>query len=130
MRIYEISGSRPYATATDCALDVRDRDLIVADCPHPSTLSRLELFMAGWTVRVNGKATTVRRTGEIFQAVDLPKGRSETSFAYVPPFISAGYAAALFGVVLLLAWTGIGSRIGRAFETRPAHPGLSVHVSS
>ncbi len=85
MRIDEVPGAAPYAAAPGCALQLRDRDRMVASCASPSHLTRLELDYPGWQASLNGRVVTIRRDGEIFQSVTLPAGRSVVRFAYQPP---------------------------------------------
>ncbi|MEE3626674.1 hypothetical protein UCD39_22305 [Nitrospirillum sp. BR 11752] len=103
MDIVELPGARPYFTAEGCQLAPISRDSVAADCSAPATLTRLELFMPGWTATVNGAARPVGREGPLFQTVDLPAGRSEVRFQYQPPHIAWGYAAFLAGLALAAA---------------------------
>ncbi|VXC34518.1 conserved membrane hypothetical protein [Burkholderia sp. 8Y] len=104
MQFLEIADPAPYLSAAGCSLVVESRDALEADCSASSKLIRLELFMPGWQAWINGSAQKVGPTGEIFQEVALPKGRSTIRFAFSPPFI--GWAYALFGAgwaVLIIA---------------------------
>jgi uncharacterized membrane protein YfhO len=59
---------------------------------------------------VNGNPMPVRRVGEIFQAIDLPAGRSAVAFRFIPPHMT--WAAALLVLGLLLF--GFDLKVGRA----------------
>ncbi len=103
MTIYELAHPRPYFDAPTCKVAARSRNLAVVNCPTSSALTRLELFMPGWRVWVNGKAQPISETGEIFQLVHLPPGLSEVRFRFRPPFMLLGYVAFILGLLLLTA---------------------------
>ena len=103
MEIYELAHPRPYFDAPACQVSARSRNLAVVNCPAPAALTRLELFMPGWRVWVNGKPKPIQQTGEIFQQVQLPAGASEVRFHFLPPFMLLGYAAFLLGLLTLTA---------------------------
>jgi hypothetical protein len=82
MRIFELPAPAPYFDAPGCAVTPRDRDAAHVQRDEPSKLSRLELFMPGWRVTVNGKDTPIERSAEIFQEIELPAGTSEIQFRF------------------------------------------------
>jgi hypothetical protein len=100
--IYELSGVRPYFSAPGCRLSAADRDHLAAECKAPAVLHRLELAMPGWHGLVNGGDASLRGDGEIFQALPLPKGRSEVAFVFSPPGFGAAAVTALAALALLL----------------------------
>lgn len=100
MRIYELSGPAPYFGAADCTLAAQTRNRVEADCTAASSLTRLELSMQGWRATVNDKAAPITPTGEIFQRVALPAGRSTIRFEFVPPFINWAYVAFVIGWIM------------------------------
>ncbi len=110
MQIFALSDSAPYFSAPGCALHARTRDALDADCAQAVPLTRLEMYMPGWTATVNGNPMPVRRVGEIFQAIDLPAGRSAVAFRFIPPHMT--WAAALLVLGLLLF--GFDLKVGRA----------------
>ncbi|MDZ5647262.1 hypothetical protein [Nitrospirillum sp. BR 11828] len=110
MDIIELPGARSYFTAEGCQLTPTSRETVTADCPAPTTLTRLELFMPGWTATVNGASRPIGREGPLFQMVDLPAGRSEVRFSYQPPYMAWGYAAFVAGLALTLLGIGQGRR--------------------
>lgn len=99
MRIYQLPGGRPYFTAPSCTIGQIDRTELTVACARPSRLARLELFIPGWSATVNGRAAPVLRTGEIFQAVDLPAGRARVIFRYRPPYLAGALALGGLGSV-------------------------------
>jgi hypothetical protein len=113
--IYELPDFQPYFTAAGCTLQTVSRNKVIADCPAPSKLLRLEYFAKGWDVFVDGRKQTVGRTGRIFQEADIPAGRSSITFSFTPEFMTAGYVAFAAGIVL--AMLGIG-RSNRLANTR------------
>jgi len=108
MTIYELPNPAPYVRAMDCTLQALSRTEFVVDCPAPSQLIRLELYMDGWQAEVNAEPVAISLYGEIFQQIALPKGHSVVQFSFVPLHMQAG--AFLFG----LGW------IVLAFEFVPA----------
>ena len=107
MRIDEVPGAAPYATAPGCTLQLRDRDYMVASCASISHLTRLELNYPGWRASLNGRAVTILRSGEIFQSVTLPAGRSVVRFTYRPPDEAWAWSISGLG---LMAGAGFGRR--------------------
>ena len=110
--VFELAGTRPYVSAPGCRIDASSRERIIAECERPSRLTRLELFMNGWTASVNGTATPVTVVEDTFQAIDLPAGRSAIEFVYAPPGVRSTLwlaAATLVGLAML----AIRSQAGR-----------------
>ena len=103
MTIYRLPHPRPYAEAPGCALAVRSRTEMEADCPRGAELHRLELFYPGWSARVNGRAAEIGEFDRAFQRVALPAGKSAIVFSFAPPGIGYGLAAFGAGVLALLA---------------------------
>ncbi len=102
MRIFALPNSAPYFSASGCILDIADRESVTATCAAPAELSRLELWMPGWGVSVNDMEQELRRSGEVFQSVSLPLGRSVVRFRFEPPFMAWGYVLALCGLLALV----------------------------
>jgi hypothetical protein len=107
MNIYQLPAPRPYLAAPDCILSPQSRDVLLAHCTAPSTLTRLELFMPGWHAAVNGHNADVAMTQEIFQKIALPAGDSKIRFYFRPPFMLFGYALFAAGFLLLCTPTKI-----------------------
>lgn len=108
MRIYEVPGTQSYFHANGCAVQASSRTVAEIDCARPARLDRLELWMPGWTASVNGRDAPVTARSEIFQAVDLPAGRSRVEFRYAPPMLPLAYllcAAGFIGLLVQLALT-------------------------
>ena len=118
MRVYAVPGTKPYFGAPGCDVTATGRMTVVTRCLHPSQLQRLELFMDGWKARVNGHPTSVERTGQIFQAVNVPAGTSTTEFTFTPPSVMLGYVLALIGGLLLVGGLAMPMR-----ARRPESPG-------
>jgi hypothetical protein len=104
MSIYELSHAAPYfgVSGDACALVPHSSDAVATRCDRPAVLIRREMFDAGWRASVNGSARPVRRTNEIFQAIDLPTGTADVRFRYRPPYIAAAYVAFAVGLLGLL----------------------------
>lgn len=107
--VFETAKYRPYATAEGCRVEASSQDQMIAQCDGSSRLIRLEVFMTGWSARVNGIPTEIVAAENLFQAVDLPAGHSTIDFSFVPAFIRASFAMALAGLLFCL---GILARAG------------------
>lgn len=81
--IYRLADPRPYVSAEGCAVALVSFEKAEVDCPRPSSLTRLELWMPGWTSRVDGEARPVTDGGP-FQDVALNAGHHVVSFDYDP----------------------------------------------
>jgi uncharacterized membrane protein YfhO len=81
---------------------------MVAQCTHAATLLRRELYVPGWSVRVNGADVPLVEQ-DIFQAVDLPAGESSVEFTYAPPGIAWAWLMAGAGVLIMVASEGSSS---------------------
>jgi len=104
--IWKLPHPAPYYTVIDgqCALTGESRNAVRAHCSTPATLLRRELFMPGWTATVNGAPVMVAKNHEIFQTVQLPKGKSNIQFRFAPPYV--GYAWIAFWLGLAgFGWT-------------------------
>jgi hypothetical protein len=108
--VFEVADARPYASAPGCQVEATSHDRLRARCDAPSHLVRLELFMDGWTARVNGSPHAVDQVDEVFQGVDVPSGDSLVEFVYAPfgvrPAIPVALATVLLclGVLARAAW--------------------------
>ncbi len=108
--IYHLAGAASYFTASDprCRVAPVSRTAADVSCPAPATLVRRETDLPGWAASVGGRATAVRRSGGVFQAVTVPAGSHRVTFAYTPPNIVWGLVAFLAGCVWLIL--GLGTR--------------------
>lgn len=114
MRVFELANPAPYFSAPGCTLVADTRNSVEADCTAASSVTRLELFMRGWRATVNGEATPIAQTGEIFQRIALPAGRSTIRFEFAPPFIGWAWAAFVIGWILFaIAFTSFAARSHR-----------------
>ncbi len=104
--IFELPEAAPYAETQGgpCQLTIIDREHMHATCDARATLIRRELMFPGWTARVNGQPAAVATEGEIFQAVSLPAGVSDTVWRYVPPHADAIAAIFIVGMLALIAF--------------------------
>ena len=103
-QIYQIENSSPIFHVADnnCTVVSADIDTATVHCSKPSRLVRNELYMNGWTVKVNGKNAPIQRYGDLFQSISLEKGASTVVFNFTPPKINFAYGAFAVGVVLIL----------------------------
>ncbi len=102
--VFELPGAHAYASAPGCRIEAQSHEHMQADCERPARLTRLEVFMAGWTASVNGVPTAVTPFDDTFQTIDLPAGRSVIDFAYAPTGVRPALwiaAITLLGLMLL-----------------------------
>jgi hypothetical protein len=104
-RVYEVPRAAPYLAAAGCVLSVHSRVSLTANCDAASRLVRLELAMPGWRARVGGVTSDIAVSGEIFQSVALPAGRSDIAFTFEPPSMAWGYGGFGLGTAWLLLTT-------------------------
>lgn len=108
--VYRLTQAAPYfeTRGAHCTLLPKSRERLVAVCDAPAKLIRRELMFDNWSARVNGHRARLQTTDDIFQQIDLPAGRSDVVFRYVPPWantIAILFAAGLVGMVgLLTMW--------------------------
>lgn len=101
--VFELVGTRAYASAPGCRIEIQTHERMTAECDQPATLTRLEVFMRGWTARVNNVSTPVVPVEDTFQALDLPAGHSVVEFAYGPPGVLPALWIAVTTLAILLA---------------------------
>ncbi len=104
--IFELPGAAPYAETSGgpCQLTVIDREHMHATCDAPARLIRRELMFPGWTASVNGHPAAIAAKSEIFQAVTLPAGVSDTVWRYAPLHANAIAMIFIAGVLALIAF--------------------------
>jgi len=114
MRIYELSNPRPYFDAPACSLNAATRGELRANCAQRTTLTRLELYMPGWRVFVNGQEAAIRQVDEIFQQIEVPAGTSYVQFVFRPPHIEWAFVALATGLLMMLVELGTSATSKRA----------------
>jgi hypothetical protein len=102
--IYQLPNPKPFFEAKDesCKIVSTTKYSASTNCSKPSQLMRRELYMPGWTARINDKVVPVEsKSGGLFQQVDIPKGRTSVKFNYTPPYMNLAYIAFGLGVGLI-----------------------------
>jgi hypothetical protein len=85
--IYALDDPAPYFDAgAACSTVAQGRRHVRATCDRPARLVRRELAFPGWSVEVDGRPARLVSTDGLFQAVDLPRGTSDVTFSYRPPY--------------------------------------------
>jgi hypothetical protein len=110
--IYDLGDAAPYfeVVVGDCALSIRDRRNVIADCALPAMLVRRELFFPGWRADLNGTEVEIAEYDSLFQRVTLRPGRNELRFSYAPPHVNWAWLLTALGSVSLL--------VGRRLKNR------------
>ncbi|QDU84516.1 Bacterial membrane protein YfhO [Planctomycetes bacterium Pla163] len=83
-------------------------DLDPSDEPRVIVLSETWSTNPGWTVEVDGVATTFRRTDGIVTAIPVPAGAQRVTATYHTPGARTGYVLGLLGLVLACALAVVG----------------------
>lgn len=65
---------------------------------------RREVWMRGWTARVNGRPTSVSLSEDTFQAIQLPAGTSKVVFDYDPAWVRFSFWPALGALFIAFAF--------------------------
>ena len=116
------STTLPTCTITDATIDH-----VSVSCPSASTLTRLEMPMAGWSARVNGHPVALSSSSGLNQTLTVPAGSSTISFSFLPPHESIAITIALVAALMtaLSAWPlrrQRRARRGSATRTRAPTP--------
>ena len=103
MTIYQLPDFKPYfeALGGPCLLSATERTRVTADCETPATLIRREMFFPGWAVDINGEGSQISEYDDLFQAIALPKGKSEIHYRYAPPHVAWAWLVMLLGLTTL-----------------------------
>jgi hypothetical protein len=123
--VYELPKARPFyaASYSPCSTVDWTIDRLTIDCLGLAIVVRDELYMPGWSAKVNGVSEPVVAAPWSLQAVLVPPGRSTVSFHFEPPYIS--YAVGAAGVGALACAVPACGSLG-AFVRRRA--GLSARM--
>jgi hypothetical protein len=97
--VFEIKNFTDYFSAPGCQITPTNRNSLITDCNQDSVLNRLELNMPGWITTINGNQVKIEEVGEVFQKINLSKGKSNIKFDYRPKYFD--YAIILFFLGLL-----------------------------
>ena len=120
--VIELPDVRDYMSAGSCKLHIASRDDLTADCPEPTRLVRLELFMQGWEASVDGETKQIDAVEDAFQGVDLPAGVSHVRFVYWPKYFGAALAAAAASLALVLVGFLVAARAAASWGQNPGRP--------
>lgn len=104
-QVYELPQPKPYFEALRGSCDISPdatKSTLTTQCSASSTLVRRELFMPGWTAKVNGKTTLINHSGSLFQEISVPAGKSTISFSFMPQHMQIAIAAAIVGILAML----------------------------
>lgn len=110
--IYRLAGAAPYFTATNpgCSVTPDGRESAQLTCPGRTTLVRRETDYPGWSARIDGQSTPIRRADGLFQSVAVAPGTHRVEFSYLPPRTAWGLGAFAAGCAWLLLAAATGRR--------------------
>lgn len=102
--IFEFPHPADYFSVTDkaCRLSPHSQEEITVECLRPARLVRRELNYPGWEAMLDNVNHPLQNSG-IFQALDLPVGRSQIRFRYRPTHSLLIGLLLTSGLALLLA---------------------------
>ncbi len=96
-----------YSTALPtCVISDATVDHVNVSCPSATTLTRLEMPMAGWSAHVNGHDVTLSSSTGLNQTLAVPAGSSIINFSFLPPHESMAITISLVAALMtaLSAW--------------------------
>jgi hypothetical protein len=99
--VYRLAGTAPFFDAPRCTVEAASRTTARVSCPAPTRLVRRETDYPGWSARIDGSVTPIRRVDGLFQAITVPAGSHRVTFAYAPSHIEWAYAAFAVGFLSL-----------------------------
>lgn len=109
--IYRLPKAAPLLSAPNGRCTVHftgSYERFAVRCRSASRVIYQEMWMPGWSATVDGKATVVRRSGPLFQAIGVPAGASTVRFVFRPPYLDQAVLAAALGALTLVAGLVLG----------------------
>ncbi|MGZ5035869.1 MAG: hypothetical protein ACXWG8_09570 [Usitatibacter sp.] len=105
LTIYELPEPKPYfeAVSGPCTVRASERTAASVECAAPGILVRRELYFPGWSASVDGIEARISEYGGLFQAIEVPAGRSEVRFRFAPPHVEWAWLAMLLAILSLAA---------------------------
>jgi hypothetical protein len=83
-----------------------DRRRIEVDSPRAGWLVLLDSWDKGWSAKVSGRETPLRRADFAYRAVQIPEGRSVVEMRYSTPGLNLGIAISVLGLLAALGLVG------------------------
>ena len=119
--VYQLSNTRPFWSEPTgrCVIQTIDWAHVSTDCTAPTVLTRLEVYMPGWSATRDGRSVHVVPDRDGMQTVALPAGRSTLTFNFQPPHTALAVAGAIAGA-LAIAASGVLYQ-ARLRRRRPRH---------
>ena len=111
-KIYELAHVSPYFGAPGCRVTSSNLETAWLTCRRPTTLIRRETWFAGWSARLDGRPTAVRRIDGLYQAVSVPAGSHHVTFSFAPPGMGWAWLGLLGGCALMCT-PGVSRRLAR-----------------
>jgi hypothetical protein len=107
-QVLRMPAPRSYFVASSgCRVSPHGKDAARVDCTSAGSLLRLEQYLPGWQVTVDGRPVHVAADG-LFQRVGIPAGRHDVAYRFWPAHLTAAFVVA--GVVtVLMVVVGVGS---------------------
>lgn len=102
-KIYELSNPSSYFVTENqkCLIEALSKTSVRVDCPSSTKLIRKELQMPGWYT--NFGPTIAYGDYGVFQAIDIPEGKSEIEYDYSPPYFNLAVVLWIIGALSLIS---------------------------
>lgn len=101
IRIYELSESSPrFNLPVTVTGEQSGRLSLQVSVDHPTALSILDPFAAGWRATVNGAARPILRTADGHREIRLDAGGNDVVMSYEPPGLRLGLGVTSIAVLL------------------------------
>lgn len=102
--VYQLPYTQPfYQSLGKCSI-VSGSTLsnVVVNCSGSGSVIRRELYMPGWKVNVDGKATKINKYNKLLQSINLTKGTHDLKFNFSPPHIILAWVSFLGGIIIVI----------------------------
>ncbi|GAA4175527.1 hypothetical protein [Gryllotalpicola koreensis] len=96
-----------FVASPGCRVSAHGKDAATVDCASAGSLLRLEQYLPGWHVTVDGRPVHVAADG-LFQRIVVSAGRHDVAYRFWPAYLTAAFVAAGVATVLMIV-LGVGS---------------------
>lgn len=102
--IYQLRNTRKFYNIVhgNCLISLETQSFLKLYCKSNSVIERQELYMPGWTAINNGKIIQVYKYKNLFQFINVSKGRSTIVFNYTPKHENIGYLLIIIALLITL----------------------------
>ncbi len=103
-QIFELPVYSAYFSGSNCSIAKNySFDTAAVNCSQPSKITRLELFYPGWHVKVDGESAKISSTDNLFQQINIPKGKHTLEYNYWPKYMTIALISVTVSGVIIIA---------------------------